>query len=101
VIGVALFRRKKAPQPIAEPQPRSESRRDGAGAPAAAESQIGTGHGRRETSYARHVAFERATPVPAETVTLYYDSYANLLARGVIREPVPVAPLPQPFPGFV
>jgi hypothetical protein len=39
--------------------------------------------------------------VPAETVVLYYDSYANLVARGVIRESVPVVPLPRPFPGFV
>ena len=101
VIGVALFRRKKSPQPIAGPQPRAEARRDAAGAPAAAESRLGTGHGRREASYAQQAAFERATPTPAETVVLYYDSYANLVARGVIRELVPVAPLPQPFPGFV
>jgi hypothetical protein len=100
VIGVALFRRKKNAQPIAQPQPRSEARRDAA-APAAAESSLGTGHGRREASYAQQVAFERATPAPAETVVLYYDSYANLVARGVIRESVPVAPLPQPFPRFV
>lgn len=101
VIGVALFRRKKTPQPIAEPRAKAESRRDAAGAPAAAESSIGTGHGRRESSPAQQVAFERAAPAPAETVILYYDSYANLLARGVIRESVPVAPLPHPFPGFV
>jgi len=49
----------------------------------------------------QNVAFERATVMPVETVTLYYDSYQNLLARGVIREPVPMAPLPRPFPGFV
>jgi hypothetical protein len=101
VIGVALFRRKKNPQPMAEPQPQAEARRDAAGAPAAAESRLGTGHGRREASYAEQVAFERATSGPAETVSLYYDSYANLVARGVIRESVPIAPLPQPFPGFV
>ena len=101
VIGVALFRRKRSEQPIAEAQPRAEARRDAAGAPAAAESRIGTGHGRRENSPTHQVAFERATPGPAETVVLYYDSYANLLARGVIRESVPVAPLPHPFPGFV
>ena len=100
VIGVALFRRKKSPPPIAQPQPRPEARRDAA-APAAAESSLGTGHGRRETSYAQQVAFERATPAPAETVVLYYDSYANLVARGVIRESVPVAPLPHPFPAQV
>jgi len=27
------------------------------------------------------VAFERASSTPAETITLYYDSYRNLLAR--------------------
>jgi len=101
VIGVALFRRKKTPQPIAQPQPGAGARSDAAGAPAAAESILGTGHGRREASYAQQVTFERATQAPAETVVLYYDSYANLVARGVIRESAPVAPLPQPFPGFV
>lgn len=99
VIGVALFRRK-TPQPIAQSQPRAEARRDSARGPAAAESSLGTGHGRRETSSAQQVTFERATPVPAETVVLYYDSYANLVARGVIRES-PVPQLPRPFPGFV
>jgi hypothetical protein len=34
-------------------------------------------------------------------VTLYYDSYANLVARGIVRETAPLAPLPRPFPGFV
>jgi len=47
------------------------------------------------------VSFERATATPAEIVTVYYDSRANLVARGVIRDAVPVAPLPRPFPGFV
>lgn len=62
---------------------------------------IGTGHGRREQSHARHVGFERATAEPAETIVLHYDSRANLVARGVIREPIPVAPRqPNPFPGF-
>ena len=110
VIGVAVFRRKLQPQPPQSiaPAPRAESnagalRREAAAADMAsaraAEERLGTGHGRRETSVVQNVAFERATPSPAETVTLYYDSYQNLLARGVIREPVPVAPLPQPFPG--
>jgi hypothetical protein len=107
VIGVALFRRKQEPQPPAQiaPSPRSgnESSSDAASAPRAAkaEKQIGTGHGRHETSYARYVAFQRASLAPAETITIYYDSRANLVARGVIREPIPVAPLPRPFPGFV
>ena len=84
------------------PRSRKEAVADTAsGAPAAeAESRIGTGHGRHETSYARYVAFRRATLAPAETITIYYDSRANLVARGIIREQVPVAPLPRPFPGF-
>ena len=47
------------------------------------------------------MSFERATSVPAEIITVYYDSHANLVARGIIREPVHVAPTPRPFPGFV
>jgi hypothetical protein len=47
------------------------------------------------------VAFERASANPAELITIYYDSHRNLVARGVIRESTPVAPLPRPFPGFV
>lgn len=87
---------RQTPQPIA-PQ---------ADAPAASReaergSRLGTGHGRREHSPAVHVAFERATSAAEEILTLYYDSYANLAARGVIREPVHVAPTPRPFPGFV
>ncbi len=106
VIGVALFRRKQEPQPIGQIAPsvrnRAEAAADAASGPRAAEAekQIGTGHGRHEASYARYVEFQRASLVPAETITIYYDSRANLLARGVIREPVPVAPLPRPFPGF-
>ena len=111
VIGVAVFRRKQPPQPVApmlrpgaaEPgAARREAASDAAAGPRAAqdESRLGTGHGRREVSQVQHVAFERATSAPAETITLYYDSQRNLLARGIIREPAPVAPLPRPFPGF-
>ena len=65
---------------------------------AKAEESLGTGHGRSETSYARHVTFERATPQPAETIVIRYDSYRNLVAMGVIRE---TPRHPRPFPGFV
>jgi hypothetical protein len=92
VIGVALFRKRLTPPPapIGGAEPLSRDR---------AEAQIGTGHGRHETSHAYQVAFERATTTPAELVTLYYDSRANLVAKGIIRDPV--APHPRPFPGFV
>jgi len=95
VIGVAVFRRKQRPQSLAQPSAAANERS------AAEDSRLGTGHGRHEASYAQQVQFERATSAPAETITLYYDSYRNLLAHGVIRQPVPVAPLPLPFPGFV
>lgn len=100
-IGVAVFRKKAPPVAIA-PAP-SMSRREAnadAGARAQEEGRLGTGHGRREASVVREVNFERATPTPTETITLYYDSYRNLVAQGVIRESPPgIAPLPQPFPG--
>lgn len=105
LIGIALFRKKQEPHPIAPiaPQAQGKPAPESASASRAQEqdSRLGTGHGRNETSYATHVTFERATSTPAEIITLYYDSHANLMARGVIREPVFVAPTPRPFPGFV
>ena len=54
----------------------------------------------REDSRARWVDFERASAIPSETITISYDSYRNLVARGIIA--TPIAPRhPQPFPGFV
>lgn len=92
VIGVALFRKR---------QKQAELSRSDSAAERAAGPQLGTGHGRQEHSPARFVEFERASHAPAQLLSLYYDSRANLAARGVLREPVPVAPLPRPFPGFV
>jgi hypothetical protein len=102
-IGLAVFRKKASPVAIA-PAPsmaRREANADAAaGARAQEEARLGTGHGRRETSLAEQVSFERASSTPAELITLYYDSYRNLVARGAIRESQPpIAPLPQPFPG--
>ena len=117
VIGVALYRKKEEPAPVAQSAPfasgqlsRKEASNaagasaDAQSAPRAAEREdrLGTGHGRIENSQTRHVAFERATSDPAETVTIHYDSYRNLLARGIIPQTVPPRrPVPNPFPGFV
>ena len=113
VIGVAFYRRKEEAPPVAQPRPApfssgELSRKEAAsGAAPSARAQerddrLGTGHGRIESSPTRTVGFERATSDPAETVTIYYDSYRNLVARGVIRDArPPLAPLPRPFPGFV
>jgi len=102
VIGVALFQRK--PEPVLEleqSQNRGEpgAAADGAArsaAPRAAEKSIGTGHGRSEASQARYVAFERESDTPNEVVVIHYDTYANLVARGVIPQP---PRWPSPFPG--
>jgi hypothetical protein len=102
VIGVALFRRKA--EPLAElEQPRSRAEAAGAAsdhasrpAAAAPEKKIGTGHGRSQTAPARYVEFERESDAPAEVIAIHYDTYANLVARGVIREG---RKLPLPFPG--
>lgn len=116
VIGVALFQRMAEPalpfvQPMAPEAQSPAGAADGfarraESPPAALESKsrgqpsspLGTGHGRREDSYARYVQFRRRTAEPAETIAIYYDSYANLVARGVLR--ASTAPRePEPFPG--
>ena len=120
VIGVAFYRTKEEPAPLAQAAPFASgelSRRQAAsGASADAEAQsaprdakreerLGTGHGRIESSHTRYVGFERASSEPAETVTIYYDSYRNLLARGIVpplsQQLPPRRPGPNPFPGFV
>lgn len=61
---------------------------------------LGTGHGRSEESQVTYTSFERASTSPAEIITIHYDTYANLLAQGVIYQPpVYARPTPVPFPG--
>jgi hypothetical protein len=63
--------------------------------------RLGTGHGRREWSQVTTVPFERATAYPRFIQQIEYDSYDNLVARGVIQRyrPRPAPPHPRPFPG--
>lgn len=113
VIGVAVFReRPRALQVPAAPPPLSKlgadssaaGERNEAGPAARAESRIGTGHGRSETSRVTYTDFERARPSPDEVITIRYDSRENLVAMGVIARATPY-PGPHPFPdserGFV
>jgi hypothetical protein len=60
--------------------------------------KIGTGHGERERSNVAYTNFRRATSQPREMLTIYYDTRANLVARGIIPRPAPVVE-PDPFPG--
>jgi hypothetical protein len=102
VIGIALFKPK--PEPLAELE-EPGGRTDAAGAaaadsarsaPQAARKSIGTGHGRVQASAARYVEFERDSDSPSELIAIHYDTYANLVARGVIRVE---RRWPSPFPG--
>jgi hypothetical protein len=126
VIGVALFKRKPpeppvsyeplrptpfakqesangaAPPPapsVSQPAERGEAR-DSVAKRLQSDSPLGTGHGRIENNPTRWTDFERSTPYPVETVTIYYDSTRNLIAQGVIRA-APRPRDPNPFPGFV
>jgi hypothetical protein len=70
-----------------------------AAAPERRQERLGTGHGAREWSVVTSVPFERASRDPALVRQLEYDTYDNLVARGVIpRAPAPVR-RPRPFPG--
>jgi hypothetical protein len=118
VIGVAVFRERQRVVPLGELKPGDASRAQaqspapaaraegGAASNDAAESaarvlkdRLGTGHGRSESSYASYTQFERASTTPSETITIYYDSYQNLLAQGVPVAAAPIARVrPDPFP---
>jgi hypothetical protein len=128
VIGIALFRDQPPPPapppaamldlPAPTPAPLAESRNgqkaaeapaasaDASGAGSARRDRalaspapaLGTGHGARETSVVTQVPFERESTRPNEIIRLRYDSRANLVALGVIREVAPPASRPQPFP---
>jgi hypothetical protein len=110
VIGVAVFREYEPPPPVQvdDAEPGSPVSRSGAGtmkkaaklsaAPAAAQESLGTGHGERIESKVTTVEFKRASHIPAEVVSIYYDSRANLESRGIIPKNPRHPRDPQPFP---
>ncbi len=107
VIGVALYREylepplrmDLAPAPLAK-SAAAAGELAGRGRFEAQEQRLGTGHGERLDSSVRYTDFRRASEQPAEVVALYYDSYDNLVARGIVSGSRPSRP--QPFPsGFV
>ncbi|MSQ58533.1 MAG: hypothetical protein EXR36_02510 [Betaproteobacteria bacterium] len=106
VIGVALFQRR-VPVQVEPPLSRMpmESSSGAAAVPERraeekADDRLGTGHGRIEGSHARYTSFERASDRPAEVIAIYYDSRANLIARGILPEERHGAHSrdPDPFP---
>jgi hypothetical protein len=98
-------RRAEAPvASTAQAAPRGGAADAAKRAPApAVEESLGTGHGQRESSYASYTTFERESSRPNEVVSVWYDSWRNLAARGIVpRHPRPVPDEPQAFPaGFV
>ena len=63
-------------------------------------AKLGTAHGQRETSVVSNTFFERLQAQPNEVIRIRYDSRENLVASGVIREPVAQLPnrAANPFP---
>jgi hypothetical protein len=59
---------------------------------------LGTGHGSRENSVVGYTDFERASRAPDELITLYYDTRARLVAKGVIPASRIAPRTPDPFP---
>jgi len=126
VIGIALFREQPravyaqprvapAPAPL-EPAPfagdasrslaesatamgHTSSRQGGPAAARAPAERLGTGHGEREYSYVVDTEFHRMQPQPNEVIRIRYDSFANLVAMGIISKPHPTPRTPDPFPG--
>jgi len=118
VIGVAAFREREpvmmfedaevaaAPPSGAGRESSADSKAQGrsAASEAAGLPALGTGHGRREWSPARQVAFARASSNPEQRVVIRYDSRENLVAMGILPRQAPPWHEPNPFPetvGFV
>jgi hypothetical protein len=86
----------QSPAPAKEMQPADKAR-----SLAKTEERLGTGHGAREYSHVDNTTFDRASRWPAEQLSIFYDSYRNLVAQGIIERPIARRD-PQPFPnGFV
>lgn len=102
VIGVAVFREYQPPRlglSKKSPAPASPESAAGAASRDAREQKLGTGHGEREASHVEYTEFRRTSEQPAEVITIYYDSYRNLVARGVIPTKHSHDFHPIPFPG--
>ncbi len=117
VIGMAVFNeaqqfrppvspsgpmaRQRAQAPAAESADRALSSVEVTGSTVASAPSpaLGTGHGARESSYSGSTDFRRASRIPVQQVSVRYDSERNLIARGIITRPRPVAGEPQAFPG--
>jgi hypothetical protein len=123
VIGVALFRERRAEAPpiawsgtiaggLAAAPRQAEGGRSASAAPfrgdvvnrpempALPAPALGTAHGEQEVSYVGHTTFVRLHADPDELIRIRYDSRENLIAMGIIRPSRSYpAHIPNPFPG--
>jgi len=76
---------------------RQESNRAAAPPASRMQEKLGTGHGEQRYSAVSFTDFRRAAAFPAEVLSLYYDRYENLAARGILPGPR-YSSAPQPFP---
>ena len=106
-----MARNQASPSPSPSPSPSASARAEAAPADAEVDAwqsqksapatpRLGTGHGERETSYVSNTSFERRSSRPDEVITIRYDSRHNLIAAGIITNPVQ-QPVPRPFPESV
>jgi len=87
-----------APSPEAESSARSMAADSVAKAAPMPSPKLGTAHGQRETSVVSHTTFTRLQDQPNEVISIRYDSRENLVASGVIREPLARPHVPRAFP---
>ncbi len=87
-----------APPPESESSARSQSADSVAKAAPSPSARLGTAHGQRETSVVSHTTFTRLQDQPNEIISIRYDSRENLIASGVIREPIARPHVPRAFP---
>lgn len=87
-----------APSSEAESSARSMAADSVAKAAPMPSPKLGTAHGQRETSVVSHTTFTRLQDQPNEVISIRYDSRENLVASGVIREPLAQPHVPRAFP---
>ena len=87
-----------APSSEAESSARSMAADSVAKAAPMPSAKLGTAHGQRETSVVSHTTFTRLQDQPNEVISIRYDSRENLVASGVIREPLARPHVPRAFP---
>ncbi|MEO6075919.1 MAG: hypothetical protein ABIP56_03860 [Dokdonella sp.] len=64
----------------------------------ASAERLGTGHGAREDSHVVYTEFTRSSSQPVEQLGIWYDSYRNLVAQGVIVQKPMAWNNANPFP---